>query len=298
MRLFRASRNNTPLGVTFDVFNAVFLTVYCMLAVLPFLYIIAGSLATSYEFRTRPFFIIPQQVTFGSYLYILKSARLLQSAMTSIIRTVLGTAVNMFFTLTMAYPLARKSLKGRRLILNLVVFSMMFSGGMIPTFLVVRTVGLLDKIWSLILPGAISAWNLIVIKNFFQELPPGLEEAARMDGASDIRTLWHIVLPLSMPMVATFSLFYAVGHWNAWFDALLYLKSANKWPLQLILRQMITIAQGALGDAATIDVNIGSIPEEGVKMAVIVVSTIPIMCVYPLLQKHFTKGVLVGAIKG
>ncbi len=298
MRLFRASRDNTPLGVTFDVFNAVFLTVYCILAVLPFLYIIAGSLATSYEFRTRPFFIIPQQVTFGSYLYILKSARLLQSAMTSIIRTVLGTAVNMFFTLTMAYPLARKSLKGRRLILNLVVFSMMFSGGMIPTFLVVRTVGLLDKIWSLILPGAISAWNLIVIKNFFQELPPGLEEAARMDGASDIRTLWHIVLPLSMPMVATFSLFYAVGHWNAWFDALLYLKSANKWPLQLILRQMITIAQGALGDAATIDVNIGSIPEEGVKMAVIVVSTIPIMCVYPLLQKHFTKGVLVGAIKG
>jgi putative aldouronate transport system permease protein len=113
-----------------------------------------------------------------------------------------------------------------------------------------------------------------------------------------MRTLWHIVLPLSMPVVATFSLFYAVGHWNAWFDALIYLKSANKWPLQLILRQMITIAQGALGDASTIDVNIGSIPEEGVKMAVIVVSTIPILCVYPLLQKHFTKGVLVGAIKG
>ncbi len=298
MKLFRISRDNTPLGVTFDVFNVIFLTVYYVLAILPFLYVIAGSLATTYEFRTRPFFIIPQQVTFGSYLYILKSARLLNAAFMSVFRTVLGTAVNMFFTLTMAYPLARRSLKGRGLILNLVVFSMMFSGGMIPTFLVVRSVGILDKIWALILPGAISAWNLIVIKNFFQELPAGLEEAARMDGASDIRTLWHIVLPLSRPMVATFSLFYAVGHGNAWFDALLYLKSANKWPLQLILRQMITIAQGALGDAATIDVNIGSLPEEGVKMAVIVVSTIPILCVYPLLQKHFTKGVLVGAIKG
>lgn len=216
----------------------------------------------------------------------------------SIVRTLLGTLINMFFTLTMAYPLARKSLKGRSLILNLVVFSMFFSGGMIPLFLVVRSLGLLNKILAMILPGAISAWNLIVIKNFFQELPPGLEEAARIDGSNDLQTLWHVVLPLSMPVVATFSLFYAVGHWNDFFQALLYIQSSAKWPLQLILRQMITIAQGALGDAAMIDVNIGSLPEEGVKMGVIVVSTVPILMIYPLLQKHFTKGVLVGAIKG
>ncbi len=291
-------KNNTPLGVAFDVFNVIFLATYSILAILPFFYVIAGSLATTYEFRTRPFFIFPQTFTAASYIYILKSSRLLQSISISVIRTVLGTLTNMFFTVTMAYPLARKSLKGRSLILNLVVFTMFFSGGMIPTFLVVRSVGLLDKIGALILPGAISAWNLIVIKNFFQELPPGLEEAARMDGCNDMRTLWHIVLPLSMPVVATFSLFYAVGHWNAFFDALIYIQTMSKWPLQLILRQMITVAQGALGDAAMIDASYGTLPEDGVKMAVIVVSTVPILMIYPLLQKHFTKGVLVGAIKG
>jgi len=291
-------KNNSPLGVAFDLFNVLFLATYSLLAILPFFYVIAGSFATTYEFRTRPFFIVPQTFTAASYIYILKSARLLQSIYISVIRTVLGTLTNMFFTVTMAYPLARKSLKGRSLILNLVVFTMFFSGGMIPTFLVVRSVGLLDKIGALILPGAISAWNLIVIKNFFQELPPGLEEAARMDGCNDMRTLWHIVLPLSMPVVATFSLFYAVGHWNAFFDALIYMQSMSKWPLQLILRQMITVAQGALGDAAMIDASYGTLPEDGVKMAVIVVSTVPILMIYPLLQKHFTKGVLVGAIKG
>jgi putative aldouronate transport system permease protein len=298
MKRLKLLKNNTPLGLAFDVFNVVFLAIYSLVAILPFFYVVAGSLATTYEFRTRPFFIFPQTFTFASYVYILKSASLLRSMFVSIVRTLLGTLINMFFTLTMAYPLARKSLKGRSLILNLVVFSMFFSGGMIPLFLVVRSLGLLNKILAMILPGAISAWNLIVIKNFFQELPPGLEEAARIDGSNDLQTLWHVVLPLSMPVVATFSLFYAVGHWNDFFQALLYIQSSAKWPLQLILRQMITIAQGALGDAAMIDVNIGSLPEEGVKMGVIVVSTVPILMIYPLLQKHFTKGVLVGAIKG
>ncbi len=298
MSTTKGVKGNTPLGMAFDVFNVVFLTAYCVLALLPFIYIIAGSLASNYEFKTRPFFLIPRTFNFQSYIYIFKSARLLNSIFISVLRTCIGTVVNMFFTLTLAYPLSHRSLKGRSLVLNLIVFTMFFSGGMIPTYLVVKNLGLIDSIWALVLPGAISAWSLIIIKNFFQELPPGLEEAARMDGATDLRVLRSIVLPLSMPVIASFSLFYAVGHWNAFFDALIYLKSAGKWPLQVILRQMITIAQGTLGDAQTIDASIGTIPAEGVKMAVIVVSTVPILMVYPLLQKYFTKGVFVGAIKG
>jgi len=292
-------RNQSVLGVAFDVFNVLFLAAYALAAILPFLYVVAGSLASTYEFRTRPFFIIPQTFNVQSYLYILKSERLLRAGLVSIYRTVLGTVINMAFTLTMAYPLSRRGLKGRNLILNLIVFSMLFSGGMIPTFLVVNALGLIDTIWALVLPGAISAWSLIIVKTFFQDLPPGLEEAARIDGGTDLQILVRIVLPLSMPIVATFSLFYAVGHWNAFFDALIYLNSSNKWPLQLMLRQMVAFAtQGTFGSAQDISELTGSIPEDGVKMAVIVVSTVPILMVYPFLQKYFTKGVLIGAIKG
>jgi putative aldouronate transport system permease protein len=290
---------NTTLGTAFDVFNVVFLTAYSVLALLPFLYIVAGSFASTYEFRTRPFFLFPEHFNVQSYIYVLSSSRLLKAVFISVYRTCLGTLVNMFFTLTLAYPLSRRYLKGRKLILNLILFSMFFSGGMIPTYIVVNALGLIDSIWSLVLPGAISAWSLIIVKNFFQELPAGLEEAARIDGATDLQILRRVVLPLSMPVIATFSLFYAVGHWNAFFDALIYLRSADKWPIQVMLRQMITVAmQGIFGDAQSVDANIGSVPEDGVKMAVIVVSTVPILMVYPLLQKHFTKGVLVGAIKG
>lgn len=293
-------RNQSALGAAFDVFNVVFLAVYSLTAILPFLYVIAGSVASTYEFRTRPFFIIPQSFNLQSYLYILRSQRLLRAGAVSVYRTLLGTAINMAFTLTMAYPLSRRSLKGRGIILNLIVFSMLFSGGMIPTFLVVKSLGLVDTIWALVLPGAISAWSLIIVKTFFQDLPPGLEEAARIDGATDLQILARIVLPLSMPIVATFSLFYAVGHWNAFFDALIYLfKRTDLWPLQLMLRQMVAFAtQGTFGDASDLAELTGSVPEDGVKMAVIVVSTVPILMVYPFLQKYFTKGVLIGAIKG
>jgi putative aldouronate transport system permease protein len=298
MKTKRYRINNSPLGVAFDVVNVVFLTSYAVLAVLPFLYVVAGSFASMYEFKTKSFFIIPEEWNLFAYQYVFSSSSLLRSMGVSVYRTLLGTVISMFFTLSMAYPLSRKQLKGRNIILNAIIFSMMFSGGMIPTFLVVKGLGLLDKIWSLVLPGAISAGNLIIIKTFFQDLPPGLEEAARIDGANDLQVLLKIVLPLSMPVIATFSLFYAVGQWNAFFDALIYLRKAALWPLQLILRQMITMAQGTIGSAQMMDPTSGSIPEDGVKMAVIVVSTLPILMIYPFIQKYFTKGVMIGAIKG
>lgn len=285
-------------GLIFDVFNTLFLALFATLALLPFLYIVAGSFASTYEFKTRPFFIIPRTFNIQSYKYIFSSSTLINSFSVSVRRTVLGTLISMALTLTMAYPLSKKRLIGRDQILNVVIFCMLFSGGMIPTFLVIRSLRMFDTIWALVLPGAISISNLIVVKTFFQALPAELEEAAVIDGSNDVQVFWKIILPLSMPIIATFSLFYAVSQWNAFFDALLYVNKQKLWPLQLILRQMIMLAQSALADGRDLDPFMGSVPEEGMKMATIVVSTVPILMVYPFLQKHFAKGAMIGAIKG
>jgi len=206
-----------------------------------------------------------------------------------------GTLVQLAFTVTMAYPLAKKTLRGRNVILSLVVFAMVFSGGMIPTFLLVKDLGLLNSYWALILPAAINPFSLIIIKNFFQELPAELEESAKMDGATEIGILWRILLPLSKPVLATFALFYAVGIWNDFMSPLLYLSDNSKWTLQMYLRQ-VTAASDLLG-TGNVDPNYIP-PEQGIKFAVIVVATLPILIFYPFLQKHFAKGMLIGSVKG
>lgn len=293
------NRNNNSLGgVIFDISNYIFLAVFSITTILPFLYIIGGSFAQDIEFRTKPFFIIPTHTTLNSYIYIFSSNTLIKSILNSVLITSVGTFICLFATITMAYPLSRKDLLGRNFILNAIIFTMVFGGGMIPSYFVVKQLHLLNSFWALWLPGAIATGNLIIIKNFFQELPPGLEEAAKIDGCSDIEVLIKIVMPLSMPIIATFGLFYAVGHWNSWFGALMYLNDSKKWPLQIILRQIVIMSQGTLADQGALDPSFVKPPEEGMKMAVIVVGVIPILMVYPFLQKHFAKGVMIGAIKG
>ncbi|CAM3144325.1 carbohydrate ABC transporter permease [Paenibacillus taichungensis] len=289
---------NSPAGRVFDIFNYVMLGILGILTVLPFLYIIGNSFATEAEITERSFFLIPKVFSFSAYEYIFSSSTIFRSIGVSIFVTVAGTLVNLFFTLTMAYPLSRSDFWGRNVMMNMVIFSMLFGGGMIPTYLVIRGLGLLNSYWALMLPGAISAFNLIVVKNFFQQMPPGLEEAARIDGCSDLGVLWRIVLPLSKPVIATFALFYAVGHWNNFFSALLYISDSDKWPLQVMLRQIVLLSQASVGDMANMDPNFVQPPEQSIKMAVIVVGTIPILLVYPFLQKHFAKGVMLGSIKG
>lgn len=291
-------RHNTISVKVFDVFNYFLLALFALCSIVPFLYIIGGSFATEAELTARGFFLIPTEYSLNAYKYIFTSNTLLRSIMVSVYITAAGTLVNLFFTITMAYPLARKTLNGRKTVLNLVIFSMLFSGGIIPTFLLVKNLGLLDSYWALMLPGAISAFNLIIVKNFFQELPPGLEESARIDGCTEVGVLWKIVLPLSKPVLATFGMFYAVGHWNNFFTALLYMNDSEKWPLQVLLRQIILLSQGSLGDSGQLDPMFVQPPEQAVKMAAIVVGTIPILLVYPFLQKHFAKGVLLGSVKG
>lgn len=292
-----ARRNDTIFSRIFDVFNVIFLAAVAAVTILPFIYVLACSFATEKEILEKPFFIIPSEFQFESYKYIFSSATLPRAFVNTVYITIVGTIIALFFNITLAYPLAKQRIMGRNVILSLITFTLVFGGGMIPTFLVIKGLGLIDSLWSLMLPGAISTWNLIIIKNFFQGIPAELEEAAKIDGAGDMRVLWQIVLPLSKPMLATFALFYAVGFWNSYTSALLYINDLDKWTLQIMLRQIIMLANGAI-DGSEFDETVARPPSESVQMAVIVFGTLPILCVYPFLQKHFTKGVMVGAIKG
>ena len=293
-------QNATVGSRIFDIANYLIVTLVALTTIFPFVYIIGASFATEYEIATRPMFIIPQNVSTAAYEYIFSSNKILRGFGNSIFITVCGTAINLFFTVTMAYALSKTRLRGRNFFLNMVIFSMFFSGGMIPGYIVVANVlNLKNTYWAVLLPGAISAYNMMIVKNFFQGIPQELEESAAIDGCNDLGILWKIVLPLSLPVLATFGLFYAVGHWNAYFGAMIYMKTAKeKWPLQVLLRELIILSSGTAGDMNNLDPEFVQPPEQSVKMAVIVVSTVPILCVYPFLQKYFVKGVMVGALKG
>jgi len=291
-------RDRTWGSKIFDTFNITFLGLFALITIVPFIYIVSGSFATQKELLERGFILFPTVFSLDAYNFIFSTSTLMRSMGVTIFITVAGTLINIVLTCLMAYPLARKDMDFRKPIQLMVIFTMLFSGGMIPTFIVVKELGMIDSYWSLLLPGAISAFNLIIIRSFFQQLPEGLEESAKIDGASDPGILMRIVIPLSLPAIATFSLFYAVGHWNTFFSAVLYINDAAKWPIQVLLRQIVILSQGGnLGDTAAFEADFVP-PEQSVKMAVIVISTLPILVVYPFLQKHFAKGVLLGSVKG
>ena len=274
----------------------ILLTLIAVIMVIPFIYVIAASFATEAEIQTRPIFFIPDSPTLDAYARIFDmndmGTRVFHSLLISVCVTAIGTFINLFFTTTMAYGLSRTNLIGKMPLLNMVLFTMVFGGGMIPLFLVVKGLGMYDTYAALILPGAISAYNMIIVRNFFMELPRELEEAASIDGCSDIGIFIKIALPLSLPCLATFGLFYAVGHWNNYFGALLYLEDSTKFPFQLVLRNIVMQTAETQTDPNAL------IPEDTLKMAVIVIGTVPILIVYPFLQKHFAAGVMVGAVKG
>ena len=208
--------------------------------------------------------------------------------------TVAGTCINLILTVLTSYPLAKGKLRGNRIIMFGIVFTMMFSGGMIPTFLVVRSLGLLDTHWALILPCAISTSNLIIVKNFFEGIPDSLLESARLDGAGEWRILWSIVLPLSVPVLATVTLFYAVGNWNRLFDAVMYINSRSNWTLPILLKEIITENSELLLDPSVA----AQVYPKTMQCATIIVTILPIMLVYPFLQRYFMKGIMLGAVKG
>ena len=283
---------------TFNAVNITLLVLLSITTLFPFVNVIATSFATSLEILQRPFMIFPNNPTLMSYRYIFSTNTFLRSMSISAYVTVVGTFVNLVLTFLTAYPLSQKNLIGRGLLMNLVVFTMMFSGGMIPGFLNIRSLGLINSLWSLILVGGISTYNLIIAKNFIQRIPDELKEAARIDGASELFILIRIILPLSLPILATLGLFYAVAHWNTYLNCLLYINDSTKWNVQVLLRQIIIQAAGIGDSEATRGETAIVIPEAGIRSASIIVSTLPIILVYPWLQKYFAKGALLGAVKG
>jgi putative aldouronate transport system permease protein len=279
----------------FDFVNILLLSLVAIVTLLPFLHVVMGSFTTTEELARKPFVLFPTQFTLSSYRYILSTSTLFRALGVSIGITAVGTLISMALTSLMAYGLTRRNLIGRKTVNLMVVFTMLFHGGMIPSFLVVKNMGLIDNYMSMILPVSISAFNMIILRSFFQGLPDGLEESAKIDGCGDFGILFRIVLPLSLPALATISLFYAVNYWNSYFSAIMYMNDPHKWPIQVLLRQIVISASGMAADT---DNEFIKPPEQTIKMAVIVFSTIPILVVYPFLQKYFTKGALVGSVKG
>ncbi|MFD2118016.1 carbohydrate ABC transporter permease [Paenibacillus yanchengensis] len=282
-------------NILFNSINQTLLVIFSLACLIPFINIFASSFASTKEVVAKKFILFPTTFSLDAYKFIFSTPTIFKGLAVSTSITIVGTALSISLTALMAYGLSRKYLVGRNFINFIIVFSMLFSGGMIPTFLIVKAVGLVDSYWSLIIPGAINAFNLIIMRNFFQALPDSLEESAKIDGANDFRVFFQIMIPLALPSIATISLFYAVTYWNTYMSAILYINDSNKWPLQVLLRQIVLVSSGMQGDNASVDV---VPPAMTIKMAVIVVATVPMLIAYPFVQKHFTKGALLGAVKG
>ena len=271
------------------------LTLLVFACVYPFLNVLAYSFSGYNAVLSGKVTFYPIDFTISAYQQIIGKQQMWKAMSTTVFVTFMGTFAGLLLTTFAAYALSRDTLPGKKILLGLIIFTMYFNGGIIPTFLVVKQLGMYDSLTSLYLPQAMSVFNFIVMRTFFKQLPESLEEAARIDGASDIAVFFKIVIPLSVPIIATIALFYAVQYWNNYFDALLYIQDPDKYTLQLRLRSLLFADELNSGAASEADVQVMS---QSLKMACVAVSTIPILVVYPWLQKYFVKGVMLGAVKG
>ncbi|NHN29916.1 carbohydrate ABC transporter permease [Paenibacillus agricola] len=282
----------------FGFFNIGFLLFLTLITLYPFLYVAFASLSNPSNLASHSGLLLwPLGFNIDGYISVFKNPNIITGYTNTIIYVVVGTSINVFMTALGAYVLSRKGVMLRDTMMMMIVFTMFFSGGLIPNYLLVRSLGMFDTMWALILPGAISTYNLIIMRTSFAAIPDSLEESARIDGANDITILFKIVLPLSQAVISVMILFYAVAHWNSWFSAMIYLRNRDAYPLQLFLREilinsstdsMITGTSGSDKEAVS----------EIIKYCTIIIATLPIITVYPFLQKYFTKGVMIGAVKG
>lgn len=280
-----------------QIVNYALLTLLAFVCLYPFLNVIAYSLSGYNAVLSGKVTFYPIDFNFDAYKQILGKTQIWNSMNTTIMVTLMGTFLSLVLTIFASYGLSRDDLPGRKFLTGLILFTMYFSGGMIPTFLVVKGVGLFDTLGALFIPQAVNVFNFIVMRTFFRSLPESLEEAARIDGASYMQVLVKIVLPLSLPIIATIGLFYAMGYWNTYFDALLYIQDPNKYTLQLRLRSLLFGEE--LNNSGVNLEGVGTqVMSKSLKMATVAVSTIPILVVYPWLQKYFVKGVMIGSVKG
>ena len=283
----------------FDVINVIFLTVVALLMLYPMINIVAVSLTPYHLVLKEPWMIFPRQTTFEGYEYVFGNRNFWRSYLNSIFITLSSMIIGLAVTSLMAWPLARRELKGKGFVMGIVIFTMVFSAGMIPGYLNMKELGLLNTYWAVILPNAISSFNTIVMINFFRQLPFELVEAAKIDGASEPTIFRRVVLPLSKPVLASIALFLAVGVWNSYFYAQIYIRDRELWPMALMLKEILLQASTAVLEAGADPGALGkAIQPKTIQYACIVVSTVPIMCIYPFFQKYFAKGVMLGSVKG
>ena len=287
----------TPGEIIFDSINIVLMFFVIIITLYPIYYVLMASFSDAGRLVSSTGLLFwPLGFNTLGYQKVFEYPMLLYGYKNTILYTSVGTCVNVIITTLAAFVLSRKRFYLRHFLMFLVTFTMFFSGGLIPTYLQVRSYGLYNSMWALILPGAMSAWNMIIMRTSFQSIPDSLEESARIDGATNLTILLRIILPLSTAIIAIMVLFYAVGHWNSWFNAMTYLRARTKYPLQLVLREVLiansTDAMSA-GESSSERQSLGEV----IKYAMIIVATVPILLIYPFLQKYFVKGVMVGAIK-
>jgi len=287
-------------GLVFDVLVYVIMGVVAVSMLYPFLNVIAVSFSDYTAFLENPMRIIPGNFTTRAFMYVFSNTLILSSYRNTVVTTAVGTVLSLVLVVITAYPLSRRGLKGKAFFMNLIIFTMLFSGGLIPEFYLVRSLGLIDRLWALILPPLLSAYNVVLVKSFFESLPESLQEAARIDGANDLYVLTRVVVPLSTPILATIALFVAVSYWNSFFLAVVYTRSQSRWTLQLLLRELIMAANTAFLSvgADLAEISLESLPRETIKYATLIVVVLPILCVYPFLQRYFVKGIMIGAVKG
>jgi putative aldouronate transport system permease protein len=304
-RLMRPAKKNTGVLIkdmkvsrgmkAFRIFNLAFLLVVVFLTVYPFLNIVAQSFSSEGFINSGQVNIVPRGFNVETYKLILADSTFWNNYGNTVLYTVVATAISMVLTTTFAYAIAKKDLKGRGFFIGIAVFTMFFNGGLIPNYVLIRSLGMRDSIWAVVLPNAISVFNLLIMKSFFENMPRELEEAAAIDGLTQYGVLFRVVLPLSKAIVATMVLFYAVANWNSWFTAFLYLDRPEMFPVTIYLRNMIAGVTTA-GSAGGTAENVGQIAAN-IQSVTIVLTVIPILCVYPFVQKYFFSGVMLGSVK-
>lgn len=286
-------RKQKSSRMIFQIINYSILVLLAALTLYPFIFVASASLSDSNALIRGEISLFPKGITLDAYEKVFKFPLIWSSYKNTILYTTIGTVVNVVLTAFGAYALSRTRFYGRRFFSLLILVTMLFNAGMIPTFLVIKQLNLYNNFWVMILPSAISAYNLFVMKTFFEQIPAELEESATIDGCNEIGILFKIIFPLSKASLMTIGMFYAVGHWNSFFSALIYLKDSDKYPLQIMLRQVV------LANDISDQVSEGTrVFAESIKYAVIMVATLPILMVYPFIQKYFVKGVMIGAVKG
>lgn len=279
-----------------DVCILAFLLAFSGLVLYPFYNSVLISMTPQVVYIREPFMLWPKALDWSSYQYVFENKSIWMGMWTTVQITIFGTLYNIFLTVTMAYAL-NHSFPGKKAVIALIMFTMYFSGGLIPTYMMIKDFGLMNTLWSMILPTGVSISYLMVMRKFFKSIPDELEESAKIDGANDLTIMFRIVLPLALPMVITFVIYYGVERWNEWYNGLLYIKSATKMPLQLVLRQIVQNSQTIQASESMQDAGIKPFGD-GIKMATVIVTMFPVMVLYPFMQKYFVTGLTVGAVKG